>query len=124
MPRSPFALVFVLLIGSAFPVAAQGVETGNQITQEIYYEDYFHDLAKAHHNFVFHLALSAPLPEDDWTGHLGFIHQVVLEKHLTLHSNPKAAEYYLCGPPMMIKACLKMLDDLDVPAGQISYDEF
>jgi NAD(P)H-flavin reductase len=76
MPRSPFALVFVLLIGSAFPVAAQGVETGNQITQEIYYEDYFHDLAKAHHNFVFHLALSAPLPEDSWTGHLGFIHQV------------------------------------------------
>ena len=97
---------------------------GARSKQEIYYEDYFHDLAKAHHNFAFHLALSAPLPEDNWTGHLGFIHQVVLEKHLSEHSNPKAAEYYLCGPPMMIKACTKMLADLGVPASQISYDEF
>ncbi len=82
---------------------------GARSKQEIYYEDFFRDLAKAHHNFAFHLALSAPLPEDNWTGHLGFIHQVVLEKHLSEHSNPKAAEYYLCGPPLMIKACTKML---------------
>ena len=64
------------------------------------------------------------LPEDDWTGHLGFIHQVVLEKYLSQHENPKAVEYYLCGPPMMIKACTKMLADLGVPSSQIAYDEF
>ncbi len=97
---------------------------GARSKQEIYYEDYFHDLANVHHNFAFHLALSAPLPEDNWTGHEGFIHQVVLEKHLSQHVNPKAVEYYLCGPPMMIKACTRMLADLGVPAAQISYDEF
>ena len=64
---------------------------------------------KVHHNFAFHLALSAPLPEDNWTGHLGFIHQVVLDKYLSQHTNPGAVEYYLCGPPMMIKASFKCL---------------
>ncbi|MEY2907182.1 MAG: hypothetical protein RLZZ408_1653, partial [Verrucomicrobiota bacterium] len=54
----------------------------------------------------------------------GFIHEVVLERHLKDHPNPKAVEYYLCGPPMMVKACTKMLADLGVPANQIAYDEF
>ena len=53
---------------------------GARSKQEIFYEDYFRDLAAAHHNFTFHLALSSPLPEDDWTGHLGFIHEVVLRR--------------------------------------------
>ena len=97
---------------------------GARSKQEIFYHDYFSNLADKHPNFAFNLALSSPLPEDDWTGHLGFIHQVVLENHLSRHGNPSSAEYYLCGPPMMIKACLKMLADLGVPAGQISYDEF
>lgn len=97
---------------------------GARSKQEIFYEDYFWNLAEKHRNFTFNLALSSPLPEDDWTGYLGFIHQVVLEHHLRPHVNPRSAEYYLCGPPMMIKACLKMLADLDVPASQISYDEF
>jgi Na+-transporting NADH:ubiquinone oxidoreductase subunit F len=97
---------------------------GARSRQEIYYDDYFHDLAKVHHNFAFHLALSAPLPEDNWTGHLGFIHQVVLDKYLSRHTNPGAVEYYLCGPPMMIKACIKMLADLGVSSSLISYDEF
>ena len=72
----------------------------------------------------FHLALSSPLPEDSWTGHSGFIHEVVLEQYLREHDNPKTAEYYLCGPPMMIKACTKMLKELGVPASQIAFDEF
>ena len=97
---------------------------GARSKQEIFYEDYFQNLAKQHPNFAFHLALSSPLPEDNWTSHLGFIHEVVLEKHLRGHENPKAAEYYLCGPPMMIKACTKMLADLGVPASRIAYDEF
>jgi Na+-transporting NADH:ubiquinone oxidoreductase subunit F len=97
---------------------------GARSKQEIFYEDYFWNLADKHHNFAFNLALSSPLPEDNWTGHLGFIHQVVLENHLREHANPRNAEYYLCGPPMMIKACLKMLGDLGVPVSHISYDEF
>ena len=97
---------------------------GARSRQEIFYDDYFGQLAAAHPNFAFHLALSSPLPTDSWTGHLGFIHEVVLEKYLREHSNPKAVEYYLCGPPQMIKACVKMLADLGVPAHQIAYDEF
>ena len=97
---------------------------GARSKQEIFYEDYFTALAEQHHNFTFHLALSAPLPEDNWNSHLGFIHEVVLEKYLRDHPSPKAVEYYLCGPPMMIKACTKMLADLGVPANHIAYDEF
>lgn len=97
---------------------------GARSRQEIFYDDYFAALAARHPNFSFHLALSAPLPEDAWTGHVGFIHDVVLEKSLRAHPNPRAVEFYLCGPPMMIKACTRMLSDLGVPAHQIAYDEF
>jgi Na+-transporting NADH:ubiquinone oxidoreductase subunit F len=97
---------------------------GARSKQEIFYQDYFQDLTNANRNFAFHLALSAPLPEDEWSGHLGFIHQVVLEKYLSQHDNPQAVEYYLCGPPLMIKACIKMLADLGVSSSHISYDEF
>jgi MocE subfamily Rieske [2Fe-2S] domain protein len=97
---------------------------GARSRQEIFYEDFFENLAREHQNFEFHLALSSPLPEDQWAGHTGFIHEVVLEKYLRGHSNPKAVEFYLCGPPMMIKACTKMLAELGVAEQQIAYDEF
>jgi Na+-transporting NADH:ubiquinone oxidoreductase subunit F len=97
---------------------------GARSRQEIFYEEYFRGMAGAHHNFSFNLALSSPLGEDNWTGHVGFIHEVVWEKYLRLHDNPGALEYYLCGPPMMIKACTRMLAELGVTANQISYDEF
>ena len=97
---------------------------GARSKQEIFYEDYFLGLAAKHPNFAFHLALSSPLPEDNWHGHTGFIHNIVMDNLLRDHPNPKTVEYYLCGPPMMIKACVKVLTDLDVPAHQIAYDEF
>jgi MocE subfamily Rieske [2Fe-2S] domain protein len=97
---------------------------GARSKQEIFYEDYFQDLARMHRNFAFSLALSSPLPEDNWTGYLGFIHEVVLQEYLLGHANPRAVEYYLCGPPMMIKACTRMLAEIGVPANQISFDEF
>jgi Na+-transporting NADH:ubiquinone oxidoreductase subunit F len=81
-------------------------------------------LAREHSNFAFHLALSAPLPEDNWTGPTGFIHEVVLRHYLASHADPKAVEFYLCGPPMMIRACTKMLAELGVAPGQIAFDEF
>ena len=97
---------------------------GARSSQEIFYQDYFAGLANDHANFGFHLALSSPLPQDNWSGFVGFIHEVVLEKYLRAHSSPAVAEYYLCGPPLMIKACTRMLDELGVPAHQIAYDEF
>ncbi len=97
---------------------------GARSRQEIFYAEHFHSLASAHSNFSFHLALSSPLPEDNWQGHTGFIHEVVLEKYLQTHPRPESVEYYLCGPPMMIRACTRMLAALDVPGHQIAYDEF
>lgn len=97
---------------------------GARSRQEIFYEEYFEQLARTHSNFSFHLALSSPLPTDAWSGPTGFIHEVVFENYLSDHPNPKAVEYYLCGPPMMIKACTQMLNRLDLPANQIAYDEF
>ena len=97
---------------------------GARSRQEIFYEDYFTELARSHPNFSFHLALSSPLPGDAWNGPTGFIHDIVLEKYLGNHAHPAAVEYYLCGPPMMIKACNQMLANLGVPAHQIAYDEF
>jgi Na+-transporting NADH:ubiquinone oxidoreductase subunit F len=97
---------------------------GARSKQEIFYADHFERLAKTERNFTFHIALSLPLPEDEWTDYQGFIHDVLLEQYLQQHPNPKAIEYYLCGPPMMIKACTKMLSELGVPSGHIAYDEF
>jgi MocE subfamily Rieske [2Fe-2S] domain protein len=97
---------------------------GARTRQEIFYADYFESLAARHPNFRFHLALSSPLPEDKWTGPTGFIHEVVLQQYLRDHPNPKAVEFYLCGPPQMIKACTRMLAGLGVSPQQIAFDEF
>jgi MocE subfamily Rieske [2Fe-2S] domain protein len=97
---------------------------GARSRQEVFYDDFFHELATKHPNFSFHVALSAPLEEDQWEGHEGFIHDVVEENQLRVQSNPSAAEYYLCGPPNMIKATTKMLAQMGVPTSQIAYDEF
>ena len=87
---------------------------GARSRQEIFYQDYFDGMAARFPNFRFHLALSEPLPEDNWTGDRGFIHEVVLEQYLKSHENLRAVEFYLCGPPQMIAACRKMLGGLGV----------
>lgn len=97
---------------------------GARSQQELFYDDYFCELARKYPNFRFGMALSSPLPEDGWTGPTGFIHQVVRDEYLSKHADVKAIEYYLCGPPMMIKACNKMLSDFEVPLSHIAYDEF
>jgi Na+-transporting NADH:ubiquinone oxidoreductase subunit F len=97
---------------------------GARSRQEIFYADYFREIAAAYPNFTFHLALSNPLPEDHWVGHTGLIHEVVFQQYLRDHPDPAAVEYYLCGPPMMIKAVTRMLAEVGVPAHQIAFDEF
>ena len=97
---------------------------GARSKQELYYQEYFTGLEKEHPNFSFHPALSSPLPEDEWTGLTGFIHEVALEQYLAAHDNPAQAEFYLCGPPMMNDAVFKMLDDLGVQPENIAFDDF
>ncbi len=75
-------------------------------------------------NFKFHLALSEPLPEDNWDGYTGFIHQVLYDHYLKDHPAPEDIEYYICGPPMMNEAVFRMLDDLGVEKENIAFDDF
>ncbi len=97
---------------------------GGRSKREIFYEEEFRAIEKKFPNFKFNIALSEPMPQDNWTGYTGFIHQVVLEKYLNLHDEPEEIEYYLCGPPMMNAAVLKMLNDLGVPREMIDFDDF
>jgi Na+-transporting NADH:ubiquinone oxidoreductase subunit F len=97
---------------------------GGRSVRELFYIDHFREIEKDFPNFKFHIALSDPLPEDNWTGYVGFIHQVVLENALKDHPAPEDVEYYLCGPPMMNSAVFKMLDDLGVEPENIRFDDF
>jgi Na+-transporting NADH:ubiquinone oxidoreductase subunit F len=97
---------------------------GARSLREVFYEDEFRAIEKEFPNFKFHLALSEPLPEDNWTGLTGFIHKVLLDNYLSKHEEPEDIEYYFCGPPVMNDAVVKMLDSLGVPQENISFDDF
>lgn len=97
---------------------------GGRSVRELFYVDHFEEIEKEFPNFKFHIALSDALPEDNWTGHKGFIHQVVLDNYLKNHPAPEDIEYYLCGPPMMTSAVFKMLEDLGVEKSNIRFDDF
>jgi len=97
---------------------------GGRSLRELFYVDQFKEIEKENPNFEFHIGLSEPLPEDNWTGYTGFIHQVIYDNYLKNHPEPEEIEYYLCGPPMMNDAVNKMLDDLGVPEEMIAFDDF
>ena len=97
---------------------------GARSLREAFYQDDFDAIAAENENFEWKLALSEPLPEDNWAGYTGFIHQVLYDHYLKDHPNPEDAEYYLCGPPLMLKACLEMLDSLGVEPENIAFDDF
>ena len=97
---------------------------GARSLREMFYVEDFDRLQAENENFKWHVALSEPLPEDNWEGHTGSIHQVVLENYLKDHPAPEECEYYLCGPPMMNQAVLQMLDDMGVDPEMIDLDDF
>ncbi len=97
---------------------------GGRSLRELFYVDQFREIEKEFSNFTFNIGLSEPQPEDHWTGYVGFIHQIILDNYLSKHEEPEEIEYYLCGPPMMNQAVLKMLDDLGVPEEMIAFDDF
>ena len=97
---------------------------GGRSLRELFYIDDFKKIEADNPNFSFNIALSAPLPEDNWTGYVGNIHEVLFENYLKNHPEPEEIEYYLCGPPMMTQAVLNMLDNLGVPKEMIMFDDF
>ncbi|MGL5684054.1 MAG: NADH:ubiquinone reductase (Na(+)-transporting) subunit F [Marinifilaceae bacterium] len=108
------------------------LKTGRRVTfwygarsmKEVFYKEQFDEIAANFPNFTWHLALSEPQPEDNWTGPTGFIHQVIYNEYLKNHDAPEDIEYYQCGPPMMTSAVTKMLYDLGVPDENVMYDNF
>ena len=97
---------------------------GGRSKRELFYVEQFDQIAKDFPNFSFNIALSEPLPEDHWTGNVGFIHQVLYDNYLRDHPAPEDIEYYICGPPMMNQAVFKLLDDLGVEQENIAFDDF
>jgi Na+-transporting NADH:ubiquinone oxidoreductase subunit F len=97
---------------------------GARSLREAFYIRDFDELATQYPNFSWHLALSEPLPEDDWDGPTGFIHDVLYESYLKDHPAPEDCEYYLCGPPLMIAAVRYLLYDLGVEEDNILFDDF
>jgi Na+-transporting NADH:ubiquinone oxidoreductase subunit F len=97
---------------------------GARSLREAFYVDEFNELAEKYDNFEWHLVLSEPLPEDNWTGAVGFVHQYLHDNYLAMHPAPEDCEYYMCGPPMMNKSAGDMLYNLGVEEDNILYDDF
>jgi Na+-transporting NADH:ubiquinone oxidoreductase subunit F len=108
---------------------------GGRSKRELFYTDHFRDIESKYPNFQYNIALSDPLPDDNWKekkslddnkgdGYLGFIHQVLYDNYLKNHPEPEEIEYYFCGPPLMNAAVIKMLDELGVPEENIAFDDF
>ncbi len=108
---------------------------GGRSRGELFYIHYFRAIEKEFPNFKFYMALSEPLPEDNWKvkkdihdeegdGFVGFIHQVVIDQYLKHHESPEDIEFYFCGPPLMNQAVVKMCDDWGVPKENVRFDDF
>lgn len=97
---------------------------GARSVREMFYVEDFDGLAKENDNFTWHVALSEPQPNDNWSGYTGFIHNVLFEQYLKNHPNPEDCEYYLCGPPIMNQSVINMLIDLGVEREDIMLDDF
>ncbi|MBS9774526.1 MAG: NADH:ubiquinone reductase (Na(+)-transporting) subunit F [Tenacibaculum sp.] len=107
---------------------------GGRSKRELFYLEHFYELEKSFPNFKFHIALSEPLPEDNWKvkesmeaegdGFVGFVHNCVIDNYLSKHENPEDIELYFCGPPLMNKAVQKMGQDFGIPDENIRFDDF
>ncbi len=97
---------------------------GARSVKEMFYHEEFTELAKRYDNFTYHVALSSPEKEDNWTGLTGFVHTHLIESYLKNHEDPTEIEYYLCGPPPMIDAVIDSLYELGVEDDMIFYDKF
>jgi Na+-transporting NADH:ubiquinone oxidoreductase subunit F len=108
---------------------------GGRSRRELFYTEHFRAIEREFPNFKYHIALSEPLPEDNWVakkslddpngeGFVGFIHKVLIDNYLSKHSEPEDIEFYFCGPPMMNAAVVKMCDDFGVPPENVSFDDF
>lgn len=94
---------------------------------EAFYLEDFAEIEKEFPNFHFHLALDRPDPAADAAGvkyTAGFVHNVMNDTYLKNHEAPEDIKYFMCGPPMMVKCVVDLLDSLGVAPESILYDNF
>ncbi|NQY27661.1 MAG: NADH:ubiquinone reductase (Na(+)-transporting) subunit F [Piscirickettsiaceae bacterium] len=97
---------------------------GARSIREMFYVEDFDTLQAENDNFKWHVALSDPAEDDNWTGHTGFIHNILYENFLKDHPAPEDCEYYMCGPPVMNSSVITMLEDMGVERDNIFLDDF
>ncbi|MCQ2157517.1 MAG: NADH:ubiquinone reductase (Na(+)-transporting) subunit F [Bacteroidales bacterium] len=100
---------------------------GARALVEAFYLEDFAEIEKEFPNFRFHLALDRPDPAADAAGvkyTAGFVHNVMFETYLKDHESPEDIKYFMCGPPMMTKCVVDLLDSLGVQPENILYDNF
>ncbi len=97
---------------------------GARSKREMFYVEDFDMLAKENDNFEWHVALSDPLPDDNWDGYTGFIHNVLFEEFIKKHPAPEDCEFYMCGPPIMNTSVINMLLENGVEPENIMLDDF
>ena len=108
------------------------LETGRKVSfwygarskREMFYDDDFKAIQQKYPNFSYNVALSDPVPGDNWEGYKGFIHQVLFDNYLENHEDSTEIEYYMCGPPMMIDAAENLLYNLGVEPEMVAFDKF
>lgn len=101
---SPRSMILDLLDGGCRePVT---LVYGQRTRDELYYDDEFRALAAKHSNFTYVPALSHEPDGSDWPGARGFVHEAAKAHFAGNFSGRKA---YLCGPPLMVEACLGAL---------------
>ncbi len=97
---------------------------GARSKREMFYVEDFDMLAAENDNFEWHTALSDPLPDDNWDGYTGFIHNVLFEEYIKNHPAPEDCEFYMCGPPIMNSSVINMLLENGVEPENIMLDDF
>lgn len=96
------------------------------LTEAFFLEDFW-ELEKEFPNFHMHLSLDRQDPKADEMGvkyYTGFAVNCIRDTYLKDHDAPEDCEYYLCGPPMLIKTVTDYLDSLGVEPESIMYDNF
>lgn len=121
---APLRAIIHEQLGSVGTARKMSYWYGARSRVELFYTDEMDALRREHENFSWTVALSEPKPDDAWEGATGFIHEVVYSQYLGSHAAPEECEYYLCGPPLMAKAVLAMLDELGVGRDAIYFDDF
>lgn len=101
---SPQSMILDLLEeGCKLPIT---LVYGQRTRDELYYHREFLELEMKHPNFTYVPALSAEPQGSDWTGRRGFVHEAA-KAHF--NNDFRGHKAYLCGPPLMIDACISTL---------------